>query len=123
MRFTHSGPAPTERNDAKTLKTLLPYLLEFKGRVALALSLLMLAKLANVSVPWFLMLQGSPNKGGQSPTYELQRTADIDQISQEMASSAAIDLAVAIPAVFKNGRQKVTLYVRPDFTPPACLLG
>ena len=42
-RFTHSGPAPTERNDAKTLKTLLPYLLEFKGRVALALSLLMLA--------------------------------------------------------------------------------
>ena len=54
MRFTHSGPAPTERNDAKTLKTLLPYLLEFKGRVALALSLLMLAKLANVSVPWFL---------------------------------------------------------------------
>ena len=54
MRFTHSGPAPTERNDAKTLKTLLPYLLEFRGRVALALSLLMLAKLANVSVPWFL---------------------------------------------------------------------
>lgn len=54
MRFTHTGPAPTRRNDLSTLKTLLPYLLEFKGRVVLALSLLLLAKLANVSVPWLL---------------------------------------------------------------------
>jgi ATP-binding cassette subfamily B protein len=31
MRFTHSGPAPENRNDLQTLKTLLPYLWAFKG--------------------------------------------------------------------------------------------
>jgi ATP-binding cassette subfamily B protein len=35
----------------QTLRTLLPYLLEFKGRVILALSFLTAAKLANVGVP------------------------------------------------------------------------
>ncbi|MBI3146096.1 MAG: ABC transporter ATP-binding protein/permease [Pseudogulbenkiania sp.] len=54
MRFTHSGPAPTDRNDLKTLKTLLPYIWAFKGRVLLALSCLVLAKVANVSVPLYL---------------------------------------------------------------------
>lgn len=61
---------------------------------------------------WFLALQGPQNKAGQSPIYELQESADIEQISQEMASSATIDRAVAVPALFRN-RQKVTLYVRP----------
>ncbi len=39
------------RGDWHTIRTLLPYVLEFKGRVALAIVLLILAKLANVSVP------------------------------------------------------------------------
>lgn len=46
-------PAPT-RDNLKTIATLLPYLWEFKVRVVLALSLLVLAKLANVSVPLVL---------------------------------------------------------------------
>lgn len=62
---------------------------------------------------WFLALNASPAKGGQSPTYELQDSADLERITQEMANYAAADRAVAIPAVFNNGRQKVTLYVRP----------
>lgn len=37
--------------DLKTLKTLLPYLWEYRGRVVLALAALILAKLANVGVP------------------------------------------------------------------------
>jgi ATP-binding cassette subfamily B protein len=37
-----------------TIRTLLPYLLEFKVRVALALTLLVLAKFANVAVPLVL---------------------------------------------------------------------
>jgi ATP-binding cassette, subfamily B, heavy metal transporter len=41
----------SERADWDVVRTLLPYLLEFKGRVALAMVLLVLAKLANVSVP------------------------------------------------------------------------
>jgi hypothetical protein len=62
---------------------------------------------------WFLALNASPTKGGQSPTYELQDSADIERITEEMATYAAADRAVAVPAVFNNGRQQVTLYVRP----------
>ncbi|MGH8729655.1 MAG: ABCB family ABC transporter ATP-binding protein/permease [Burkholderiales bacterium] len=51
MRITHTGKPPSNRNDWKTIGTLLPYLWEFKGRVALAVSLLIFAKLANVAVP------------------------------------------------------------------------
>ena len=51
MRMTHFGKPPKRQNDWKTIRTLLPYLWEFKGRVALALSLLIFAKLANVAVP------------------------------------------------------------------------
>jgi ABC-type transport system involved in Fe-S cluster assembly fused permease/ATPase subunit len=54
MRTTHYGPAPKNRNDWKTIKTVLPYLWEFRGRVALALTLLLSAKLANVAVPMVL---------------------------------------------------------------------
>lgn len=45
---------PTARSNLKTIATLLPYLLEFKGRATIALSFLILAKLANVSVPLVL---------------------------------------------------------------------
>ncbi len=51
MRIQHYGPAPKNRNDWKTIRTLLPYLWEFRGRVALALGLLLAAKVANVAVP------------------------------------------------------------------------
>jgi len=54
MRFTHSGPAPGNRNDWQTLKTLLPYLWAFKGRVMLALACMILAKVAAVTVPLYL---------------------------------------------------------------------
>jgi ATP-binding cassette subfamily B protein len=45
------GPEPSERRDWETLRSLLPYLLEWKWRVLLALSFLIIAKLANVAVP------------------------------------------------------------------------
>ena len=54
MQPTGSEKPTSNRNDLKTIHTLLPYLWEFKGRVILALSLLILAKLANVSVPLVL---------------------------------------------------------------------
>jgi ATP-binding cassette subfamily B protein len=40
-----------DHHDWKAIRSLLPYLYEFKGRIALALSLLTLAKLANVAIP------------------------------------------------------------------------
>ena len=45
------GPEPTERRDWQTIRTLLPYLWEWKWRVVFALSCLIAAKLANVAVP------------------------------------------------------------------------
>jgi len=40
-----------KKNEWRAIATLLPYLLEYKGRVAIALSCLVAAKLANVGVP------------------------------------------------------------------------
>ncbi|OBU85438.1 ABCB family ABC transporter ATP-binding protein/permease [Chromobacterium subtsugae] len=54
MRISHSGPAPANRNDLQTIKTLLPYLWSFKGRVMLALGCMVLAKVAAVTVPLYL---------------------------------------------------------------------
>ncbi len=54
MRPTRLEKPAATRNNLKTIATLLPYLWEFKVRVVLALSLLVLAKLANVSVPLVL---------------------------------------------------------------------
>jgi ABC-type transport system involved in Fe-S cluster assembly fused permease/ATPase subunit len=54
MRPTRLEQPPANRNDWKTIRSLLPYLWEFKGRVVLALALLVMAKLANVAVPLVL---------------------------------------------------------------------
>ena len=42
------GPIPDSRHDWETIKTLLPYLWAWKGRVVFALACLLLAKLTNV---------------------------------------------------------------------------
>jgi ABC-type transport system involved in Fe-S cluster assembly fused permease/ATPase subunit len=55
MMRTHSAaPDNTPPGDLNTIRTLFPYLLEFKGRVILAMALLIFAKLANVGVPLVL---------------------------------------------------------------------
>jgi ATP-binding cassette subfamily B protein len=51
---THSDTPNDHRGDWQTIRSLLPYLWEFKWRVVIALSLLVLSKLANVSVPLVL---------------------------------------------------------------------
>jgi ABC-type transport system involved in Fe-S cluster assembly fused permease/ATPase subunit len=45
------GPTPETRHDWHTIKTLLPYLWQWKWRVVFALSCLLLAKITNVAVP------------------------------------------------------------------------
>lgn len=53
--YAHAAaPAPADRNDLQTLKTLLPYLWRFKWRVLLALSCLIAAKVAGVMTPLYL---------------------------------------------------------------------
>ena len=57
MRPSNTPPLKnTNRSDWQTLRSLIPYLMEFKWRVVIAMSLLVCSKLANVSVP--LMLKG-----------------------------------------------------------------
>ena len=46
-----AAPAAATRSDWHAIALLIPYLLEFKGRVIVAMGLLVLAKLANVTVP------------------------------------------------------------------------
>src|SRR5690242_1862679 len=54
MRPTRLEKPAANRNDWKTIRSLLPYLWEFKARVVIALLLLILAKLSNVAVPLVL---------------------------------------------------------------------
>ena len=54
MRPHSTPPDLAPHGEWNTIRTLLPYLLEFKGRVVLALGMLILAKLANVAVPLVL---------------------------------------------------------------------
>ncbi|WP_332825139.1 ABCB family ABC transporter ATP-binding protein/permease [Ramlibacter sp.] len=49
-----AGAQPPGRTDWATLRRLLPYLLEYKWRVAAALAFMVAAKVANVSVPLLL---------------------------------------------------------------------
>ncbi|HEX5363485.1 MAG TPA: ABC transporter ATP-binding protein/permease [Gallionella sp.] len=54
MRPSSSSSSTEHRADWQAIRSLLPYLLEFKWRVGIALTLLVLSKLANVSVPLVL---------------------------------------------------------------------
>ncbi len=54
MAFAPKDNNDAPRNDFRTIGTLLPFLWEFKVRVIIALVLMILAKLANVSVPLVL---------------------------------------------------------------------
>jgi ABC-type transport system involved in Fe-S cluster assembly fused permease/ATPase subunit len=46
-----SAATTASRNDWQTIRSLLPYLWEFKSRVVIAMGLLVFAKLANVAIP------------------------------------------------------------------------
>lgn len=52
--FADSSTPDTPRNDWKTIRSLIPYLWEHKPRLFAALTCLVLAKLAIITMPWFL---------------------------------------------------------------------
>jgi len=65
---------------------------------------------------WYLALQGTAHMTHQPSVYELQESADVDKIAQELVSSATLDRVVPIPAVLQQANQSlqnVTIYVRP----------
>ena len=49
-----NAPVPRAKNDWRVARSLLPYLADFRGRVALAMFFLIAAKLANIGVPLLL---------------------------------------------------------------------
>ena len=49
-----NASAPRAKNDWRVVRSLLPYLADFRGRVALAMFFLIAAKLANIGVPLLL---------------------------------------------------------------------
>ena len=51
---TPTGQPPKQRPDSETIQRLFPYLWQYKWRVVAALSFMMGAKVANVSVPLLL---------------------------------------------------------------------
>ena len=51
MQSETPSNASENRNDWQTIRSLLPYLWEFKARVVIAMGLLVFAKLANVAIP------------------------------------------------------------------------
>jgi len=54
MKASQPDTAPKPRTDFATLKTLLPYVWQFKWRVSVAMACLVLAKVASVVMPLFL---------------------------------------------------------------------
>ena len=54
MRIHHTTLPDSAGADMKTLRSLLPFLWMYRGRVLLALSFLVLAKVANVGIPLVL---------------------------------------------------------------------
>lgn len=56
MKPSTASPLPDSRRDWRAIRTLLPYLWEYRMRVLAALACLILAKIANVSIP--LTLKG-----------------------------------------------------------------
>ncbi|WP_017522550.1 ABCB family ABC transporter ATP-binding protein/permease [Pusillimonas noertemannii] len=53
-RIHYRGPAPANRDDIKTIRSLLPFVWQFKWRVIFALTCLIAAKVASVATPLFL---------------------------------------------------------------------
>jgi ATP-binding cassette subfamily B protein len=51
MHMQHTEPAGARRNDWQTIRSLLPYLWDYRSRAGLALAFLVLSKLAIVGVP------------------------------------------------------------------------
>lgn len=54
MKFSHRATPPRRRNDLHTLKSLLPYVWQFKWRVIAAMACLVAAKVASVILPLYL---------------------------------------------------------------------
>jgi ATP-binding cassette, subfamily B, heavy metal transporter len=90
-----SGIGRPRRSEWTTLKSLLPYLWQFRWRVALALVFLVAAKAANVSVPIVLKQIVDSLTGDGAAGAAAKATAEA--AAQASAGSSAVAGALAVP--------------------------
>ena len=83
MRPTLYFEGPVDKLNWHVMKLLWPYLLEYKGRIALAMSCLIIAKLTSVALPFILK--------------HLVDTLDADKTAQ--ALSVPVGLVLAYGAI------------------------
>src|SRR3569832_1749094 len=106
------SPTPSSRRDLKTIRSLLPYLWEYRSRVLWAVGCLILAKAATVTIP--LMLKGIVDQldVARNPVLVLPIAFLIGYGAMRLASSAFSELRDAIFAkVTQRAIRRVTLQV------------
>ncbi|MEO5703195.1 MAG: ABC transporter ATP-binding protein/permease [Gammaproteobacteria bacterium] len=89
-------PSARRTSDWKTIRSLLPYLWEFRGRVLLAMALLVLAKVANVGVPLILKEIVDALDAGQQTVLMLPLILLLGYGSLRLASSLFGELRDAV---------------------------
>src|SRR3569832_1372820 len=106
------SPTPSSRRDLKTIRSLLPYLWEYRSRVLWAVGCLILAKAATVTIP--LMLKGIVDQldVARNPVLVLPIAFLIGYGAMRLASSAFSELRDAIFAkVTQRAIRRVALQV------------
>src|SRR3569623_3794266 len=106
------SPTPSSRRDLKTIRSLLPYLWEYRSRVLWALGCLILAKAATVSNP--LLLKGIVDRldVAHSLVLKLPVAYMLGYGAMRLASSAFSELRDAIFAkVTQRAIRRVALQV------------
>lgn len=107
-----STPTPTGRRDWRSIRTLLPYLWEYRTRVMWAMGCLVLAKVATVSIP--LMLKGIVDNldAARNPLLVLPVAFLIGYGAMRLANAAFSELRDAIFAkVTQRAIRRVALQV------------
>src|SRR3569832_1088432 len=106
------SPTPSSRRDLKTIRSLLPYLWEYRSRVLWAVGCLILAKAATVTIP--LMLKGIVDQldVARNPVLVLPIAFLIGYGAMRLASSAFSEQRDAIFAkVTQRAIRRVALQV------------
>ncbi|WP_255376083.1 ABC transporter transmembrane domain-containing protein, partial [Oleiphilus sp. HI0080] len=90
MRGMRSDFNPNQKIDWSVVRQVVPYIFEFRSRVALALACLVAAKLASIGMP-FVLKQIVDNLNGQ---FDAQASSGLDS-KTAMALSVPIALLIA----------------------------
>ncbi len=103
MRHRDHFPETSARRDLKAIRSLFPYLWKYRGRVILAFGLLILAKVANVSVPLVLKQIVDALDASQNPVVILPLSLILAYGLLRLASSLFGELRDAVFAKVTQG--------------------